>query len=111
MYSGNRRLPVKDLPKLFGNKVNSMQYNLKYKAMKKISLKSLNLKEVEQLSREQLKNVMGGWTGGSDQTGETGEETVPEAPKCNCNNPRDCPDPGQVCGAWCEGGWGAGRCS
>ncbi|QNL49826.1 rSAM-modified peptide [Olivibacter sp. SDN3] len=28
--------------------------------MKKISLKNLNLKEVEQLSREQLKDVFGG---------------------------------------------------
>ena len=32
--------------------------------MKKISLKNLNLNEVEQLSREQLKNVLGGFTGG-----------------------------------------------
>jgi len=33
--------------------------------MKKISLKNLNLKEVEQLSREQLKNVLGGADSGS----------------------------------------------
>lgn len=32
--------------------------------MKKISLKNLNLKEVDQLSREQLKNVLGGAYGG-----------------------------------------------
>lgn len=31
--------------------------------MKKISFKNLNLKEVEQLSREQLKNVLGGLSG------------------------------------------------
>lgn len=31
--------------------------------MKKISLKTLNLKEVEQLSREQLKGVFGGSIG------------------------------------------------
>lgn len=34
--------------------------------MKKISLKSLNLKEVEQLSREQLKDVLGGWSNSTD---------------------------------------------
>ncbi|TJZ50049.1 hypothetical protein FAZ15_21760 [Sphingobacterium olei] len=46
--------------------------------MKKISLKNLNLKEVEQLSREQLKNVLGGFTGSSDEGtgGITGDETV-----------------------------------
>jgi hypothetical protein len=33
--------------------------------MNKISLKTLNLKEVEQLSRAQLKNVLGGWTDGT----------------------------------------------
>lgn len=38
--------------------------------MKKISLKNLNLDEVEQLSREQLKNVLGGFTGsGGSGTG------------------------------------------
>jgi natural product precursor len=36
--------------------------------MKKISLKDLNLKEVEQLSRDELKNVLGGWTGGTTDT-------------------------------------------
>lgn len=34
--------------------------------MKKISLKNLNLKEVDQLSREQLKNVLGGSSVGSE---------------------------------------------
>lgn len=33
--------------------------------MLKISLKNLNLKEVEQLSREQLKDVLGGGTDGT----------------------------------------------
>lgn len=33
--------------------------------MKKISLKNLNLKEVQQLSREQLKDVLGGNFGSS----------------------------------------------
>lgn len=31
--------------------------------MKKISFKNLNLKEIVQLSCEQLKNVFGGWSG------------------------------------------------
>lgn len=46
--------------------------------MKKISLKNLNLEEVEQLSREQLKNVLGGYIGGSDEGtgGETADETI-----------------------------------
>ena len=55
--------------------------------MKKISLKNLNLKEVEQLSREQLKDVLGGWTGGTGTEDETEKK-----PKCNCNNKNDCPD-------------------
>jgi natural product precursor len=33
--------------------------------MKKISLKNLNLKDVDQLSREQLKNVLGGYSNGT----------------------------------------------
>lgn len=40
--------------------------------MRKISLKNLNLKEVEQLSREQLKNVLGGFTGGTDMGTDPG---------------------------------------
>lgn len=40
--------------------------------MKKISLKNLNLKEVEQLSREQLRNVLGGFTDGSGGESEEG---------------------------------------
>jgi len=39
--------------------------------MKKISLKNLNIQEVEQLSREQLKDVLGGSWGGSTGTGTT----------------------------------------
>lgn len=45
--------------------------------MKKISLKNLNLKEVDQLSREQLKNVLGGWTGATTGGGTDGITTVP----------------------------------
>lgn len=57
--------------------------------MKKISLKNLNLNELEQLSREQLKNVLGGSTDGTDAT-------VPPESKCNCNSKVDCPtSPGQ----------------
>ena len=71
--------------------------------MKKISLKNLNLKEVEQLSREQLKDVLGGWTGG---TGQTGESQTEKEPKCNCNTRRDCPltEDGktQLCGSGCD---------
>ncbi|WP_270087398.1 hypothetical protein [Sphingobacterium sp. SYP-B4668] len=52
--------------------------------MKKISLKNLNLKEVEQLSREQLKNVLGGWTEGSS----TDEGT--DLPG-DCTSDADCP--------------------
>lgn len=40
--------------------------------MKKISLKNLNLKEVEQLSREQLKNVLGGYADTSTSSGGGG---------------------------------------
>jgi hypothetical protein len=40
--------------------------------MNKISLKNLNLKEVEQLSREQLKNVLGGFSGGTGETSGPG---------------------------------------
>lgn len=38
--------------------------------MKKISLKNLNLNEVESLSREELKNVLGGFAAGTT-TGES----------------------------------------
>ena len=50
--------------------------------MNKISLKNLNLKEVEQLSREQLKNVLGGFTGGAGGTGT--DEGTTESP---CHRP------------------------
>lgn len=46
--------------------------------MNKISLKNHNLKEVDQLSREQLKGVLGGYTGTTGGTG-TGGETTSEA--------------------------------
>lgn len=73
--------------------------------MKKISLKNLNLKEVNQLSREQLKNVLGGFTGG---TGTDGGTTVSESGACiaaiNCGTAEDYID--LSCG--CTGG---GACS
>lgn len=47
--------------------------------MKKISLKNLNTNEVEQLSREQLKNVLGGYTGGS---GDGTNDGITSAPNC-----------------------------
>ena len=40
--------------------------------MKKISLKNLNLQEVKQLSREQLKNVLGGFSGSGSGSGGSG---------------------------------------
>ncbi|MBL1408206.1 hypothetical protein [Sphingobacterium faecale] len=47
--------------------------------MKKISLKNLNLKEVEQLSRQQLKNVFGGFSGGTDPSySDEGEPPIYE---------------------------------
>lgn len=55
--------------------------------MKKISLKNLNLNEVEQLSREELKNVVGGsgyGSGGSDCGENAHFETF--ANKCVCNS-------------------------
>jgi len=56
--------------------------------MKKISLKNLNLKEVEQLSREQLKDVLGGATAAT-RTGVV----------CNvrCESHSDCPSDCNVC--------------
>ncbi|WP_140937580.1 hypothetical protein [Sphingobacterium lumbrici] len=44
---------------------------------KKFSLKNLNIKEVEQLSRTQLRNVLGGFTGGTGptETDATGTES------------------------------------
>lgn len=61
--------------------------------MKKISLKNLNLKEVEQLSREQLKNVLGGFTGGTGGTGGTDPGT--DLPG-DCTSDSDCPE-GKKC--------------
>ena len=60
--------------------------------MKKISLKNLNLKEVEQLSREQLKDVLGGWTGGTGsetaetQTMEENCDDYPGLSRCYCGS-------------------------
>ncbi|WP_140937582.1 TIGR04149 family rSAM-modified RiPP [Sphingobacterium lumbrici] len=45
---------------------------------KKISLKNLNIKEVEQLSRTQLRNVLGGYSG---------ETTVPAICSATCTCP------------------------
>lgn len=52
------------------------EYQIKYLKMKKISLKNLVSKDVEMLSREQLKKVIGGFSGsggsdGSDILGAT----------------------------------------
>ena len=58
--------------------------------MKKISLENLNLKEIEQLSREQLKDVLGGW---SISTAQTGGSTV------NCNDHSGDPE---NCSGSCE---------
>ncbi|MGE8428409.1 MAG: hypothetical protein ACN6O7_11055 [Sphingobacterium sp.] len=55
--------------------------------MKKISLKNLNLNEVDQLSREQLKNVLGGYTVGTS-SGIT--EKVTTNHNCNCSSGKYC---------------------
>jgi len=59
--------------------------------MKKISLKNFNLKEIEQLSREQLKNVLGGYvpkatdvTLPGDPTGTTTYATPGSGGPTNC---------------------------
>lgn len=49
--------------------------------MKKISLKNLNLKEVNQLSREQLKNILGG--SGSGSGSGSGTDPNPKITACN----------------------------
>jgi natural product precursor len=66
--------------------------------MKKISLKNLNLKEVEQLSREQLKNVLGGYT----------DETT--APSAGCPNVTCSPTPGVGEGNYCANDNKSGKC-
>lgn len=56
--------------------------------MKKISLKDLILNQVDQLSREQLKNVLGGYAGSS-----TGGATTTNAHPCgtsDCTSDADC---------------------
>lgn len=68
--------------------------------MKKISLKNLNLKEVDLLSREQLKNVLGGFTGGSGIGG--GTATTSDEEKCNCNNSDQCSGDTPECAADCD---------
>jgi len=73
--------------------------------MKKISLKNLNLKEVEQLSREQLKSVLGGFTGGTGGT-DDGTETQTRAQVCYCGPNGDCEVIGstsRTCTEICEG--------
>jgi hypothetical protein len=72
-------------------------YFINNKIMKKISLKNLNIQEVEQLTREQLKDVLGGFTAGTSG-GTTGPEvTCPsDKPKCTvagtttCKSKYDC---------------------
>ena len=61
--------------------------------MKQLSLKNLNLKEVEQLSGEQLKNVLGGYTYGTNTDGGDGgtgggTECSYDPPNyfCDCGN-------------------------
>jgi len=84
---------------------------INFKIMKKISLKNLNLKEVEQLSRVQLKNVLGGYTGTSHPV--TDPPTEPP-PQCNCNSPYDCGEEAHdkyTCDSWCTGGTGKGVCN
>lgn len=56
--------------------------------MKKISLKNLNLNEVDQLSREQLKNVLGGYTVGTS-SGITTEKVTTNY-DCNCSSGKHC---------------------
>ncbi|MGO1595004.1 MAG: TIGR04149 family rSAM-modified RiPP [Sphingobacterium sp.] len=55
--------------------------------MKKISLKQLDLKEVEQLSREQLKDVLGGTFGsGTDDCQTPGDTcTTADSTSGRCN--------------------------
>jgi hypothetical protein len=51
----------------------------------KVSLKNLNLKEVERLSREQLKDVLGGFTGsGGNGGGGSGGSIGPTSCPTNC---------------------------
>ncbi|MBB2952986.1 hypothetical protein [Sphingobacterium sp. JUb56] len=57
--------------------------------MKKISLKKLNLQDVEQLSREQLKNVLGGYSGGTTAPGPPDDPTT-TLPEDNGNIGKSC---------------------
>jgi|GEM_PF-1399619 len=49
--------------------------------MKKISLKNLNLNEVEKMSRSQLKNILGGYSG--ETTVPTITEVTTTEPPCH----------------------------
>lgn len=70
-YSGKESSQtLSDKPSYLSEKVANLN-NINFIAMKKISLKNLNLKEVEQLSREQLIGVLGGFAGGT--SGELNE--------------------------------------
>ncbi|GHE44120.1 hypothetical protein [Sphingobacterium griseoflavum] len=53
--------------------------------MKKISLKNLNLKEVKQLSRKELKEVFAGYTGSEQYCGANAHYDSLLS-KCVCNN-------------------------
>lgn len=77
--------------------------------MKKISLKNLNLNEVEELSRSQLKEVLGGYIGRNGSI----EEAMTTNYDCNCPGTREChvslnnnPTPEQIkraCQECCNG--------
>lgn len=69
--------------------------------MKKISLKNLDIKGIERLSREQLKTVLGG------------NVSSAVAEKCNCNTSDDCRDTkAPECAADCDSSAGThyGHC-
>lgn len=74
--------------------------------MKKISLKNLNLKEVEQLSREQLKNVLGGWADGTRTTYWDITVNCPDDMPhiCNCPTFIGCVEIESDCDKLCSGG-------
>ncbi|GAA4168488.1 MULTISPECIES: hypothetical protein [Sphingobacterium] len=71
--------------------------------MKKISLANLNLKEIEQLSRGQLKDVLGGWNGGTSP--ETNPVTADENGYCPVNGSGD-----DWCSGSCTNGGTSGTC-
>jgi len=71
--------------------------------MNKISLKNLNLKEIEQLSREQLKGVLGGYTGSTGTDEGTTTDSLPGDVKCNCNRNDQCSGDTPECANSCGG--------